>query len=43
MDTDKPVIDIDNLHRRYGKLDAVNGLSLRLWRAGDELQTQRSN
>src|SRR5580704_14163856 len=30
MDTDKPVIDITNLHRRYGKLDAVNGLSLRV-------------
>src|SRR5580698_5968461 len=30
MDTDKPVIDISNLHRRYGKLDAVNGLNLRV-------------
>jgi ABC-2 type transport system ATP-binding protein len=30
MDTDKPVLDISNLHRRYGKLDAVNGLSLRV-------------
>src|SRR5580658_7691642 len=30
MDTDKPVLDIANLHRRYGKLDAVNGLSLRV-------------
>ena len=30
MDTNKPVIDISNLHRRYGKLDAVNGLSLRV-------------
>src|SRR5271154_6845807 len=30
MDTDKPVIDITNLHRRYGKLDAVNGLNLRV-------------
>ena len=30
MDTDKPVLDIINLHRRYGKLDAVNGLSLRV-------------
>jgi ABC-2 type transport system ATP-binding protein len=30
MDIDKPVIDIANLHRRYGKLDAVNGLSLRV-------------
>src|SRR5208282_2408378 len=27
-DTDKPVIEITHLHRRYGKLDAVNGLSL---------------
>lgn len=24
----EPVIEINNLHRRYGKLDAVNGLSL---------------
>jgi ABC-2 type transport system ATP-binding protein len=30
MDTDKPVLDIANLHRRYGRLDAVNGLSLRV-------------
>src|SRR5271154_2227865 len=30
MDSDKPVIDISNLHRRYGKLDAVNGLNLRV-------------
>src|SRR5580698_5397436 len=30
MDADTPVIDIANLHRRYGKLDAVNGLSLRV-------------
>jgi ABC-2 type transport system ATP-binding protein len=30
MDTDKPVIDIANLHRRFGRLDAVNGLSLRV-------------
>ena len=30
MDTDKPVIEIANLHRRYGNLDAVNGLSLRV-------------
>jgi ABC-2 type transport system ATP-binding protein len=30
MDNDKPVLDIANLHRRYGKLDAVNGLSLRV-------------
>jgi len=28
MKTDAPVIEINNLHRRYGKLDAVNGLSL---------------
>jgi ABC-type multidrug transport system ATPase subunit len=28
MDTDKPVIAINDLHRRYGKLDAVHGLSL---------------
>ncbi|HXF10092.1 MAG TPA: ABC transporter ATP-binding protein [Desulfuromonadaceae bacterium] len=28
MKTDKPVIAIKNLHRRYGKLDAVNGLNL---------------
>src|SRR5271155_79502 len=30
MDNDKPVLDIANLHRPYGKLDAVNGLSLRV-------------
>ena len=30
MDTDTPIIDITRLHRRYGKLDAVNGLSLRV-------------
>lgn len=28
MNTDTPIIEINNLHRRYGKLDAVNGLSL---------------
>ena len=28
--SDTPVIDIQNLTRRYGKLDAVNGLSLRV-------------
>jgi len=28
MKTDNPVIEIKDLHRRYGKLDAVNGLSL---------------
>ena len=28
MNTDTPVIEISDLHRRYGKLDAVNGLSL---------------
>jgi len=28
MKTDTPVIEIRDLHRRYGKLDAVNGLSL---------------
>src|SRR5271155_4513029 len=30
MDNDKPVLDIANLHRPYGKLDAVNDLSLRV-------------
>lgn len=25
-----PVIEIQNLHRRYGRLDAVNGLNLRV-------------
>jgi ABC-type multidrug transport system ATPase subunit len=30
MDTARPVLDTANLHRRYGKLDAVNGLSLRV-------------
>ena len=29
MDTDNSIIDIRELHRRFGKLDAVNGLSLR--------------
>jgi len=33
MKTDTPVIEITDLHRRYGKLDAVNGLSLTV-RAG---------
>jgi ABC-type multidrug transport system ATPase subunit len=33
MNTETPVIEINNLHRRYGKLDAVNGLSLTV-RAG---------
>ena len=28
MNTDAPIIEIQNLSRRYGKLDAVNGLSL---------------
>lgn len=28
METNSPVIEIKDLHRRYGKLDAVNGLSL---------------
>ena len=30
MDNDKLIIDITDLHRRYGKLDAVHGLSLRV-------------
>src|SRR5476651_2154458 len=30
MNTENPVIEIKNLTRRYGKLDAVNGLSLRV-------------
>ena len=33
MNTETPVIEIRDLHRRYGKLDAVNGLSLTV-RAG---------
>ena len=33
METNTPVIEIKNLTRRYGKLDAVNGLSLTV-RAG---------
>ena len=33
MNTEFPVIEIKDLHRRYGKLDAVNGLSLTV-RAG---------
>lgn len=28
MNTNTPVIEIQDLHRRYGKLDAVNGLTL---------------
>jgi ABC-2 type transport system ATP-binding protein len=28
METNSPVIEIKDLHRRYGKLDAVNGLTL---------------
>src|SRR5213592_3808603 len=28
MNTETPVIELKNLTRRYGKLDAVNGLSL---------------
>src|SRR5438874_3493942 len=30
MATEAPVIDIDRLVRRYGRTDAVNGLSLRV-------------
>src|SRR5581483_2084138 len=30
MKTDTSVIEINDLHRRYGKLDAVNGLSLKV-------------
>src|SRR5664279_3036820 len=33
MNTDMPIIEIQNLSRCYGKLDAVNGLSLNV-RAG---------
>jgi ABC-2 type transport system ATP-binding protein len=33
METNTPVIEIRDLHRRYGKLDAVNGLTLNV-RAG---------
>src|SRR5882757_7422571 len=33
MNTEPPIIEIDNLTRRYGKTDAVNGLSLKV-RAG---------
>jgi ABC-2 type transport system ATP-binding protein len=33
MNNETPVIEIKNLHRRYGKLDAVNGLTLNV-RAG---------
>lgn len=31
-ETDKPVIEIQNLTRRYGKVEAVNGLSLKVHR-----------
>src|SRR5258705_11319774 len=30
METTTPIIEINNLIRRYGKLDAVNGLSLKV-------------
>jgi ABC-2 type transport system ATP-binding protein len=30
MNIDSPIIEIQNLSRRYGKLDAVNGLSLKV-------------
>src|SRR5450631_3823021 len=30
MNTDSPIIEIQNLSRRYGKLDAVHGLSLKV-------------
>ena len=30
MDTNEPVIETTNLHRQFGKLDAVNGLNLRV-------------
>ncbi len=30
MNTEQPVIEVKNLHRRFGKLDAVNGLNLRV-------------
>src|ERR1022692_1861250 len=30
MNPESPVIELKNLTRRYGKLDAVNGLSLRV-------------
>src|SRR5438445_1802244 len=33
MNTDTPIIEIENLSRRYGTLDAVNGLTLNV-RAG---------
>src|SRR5882757_2088567 len=33
MNTDSPIIEIQNLSRRYGRLDAVNGLALNV-RAG---------
>ena len=40
MNTDTPIIEIKNLTRRYGKLDAVNGLSLTV-RAGQMLRLLR--
>jgi ABC-type multidrug transport system ATPase subunit len=33
MNLETPIIEIQDLHRRYGKLDAVNGLTLNV-RAG---------
>jgi len=30
MNTSQPVIEVNNLHRRFGRLDAVNGLNLRV-------------
>ncbi|HXI70869.1 MAG TPA: hypothetical protein VNN22_10995 [Verrucomicrobiae bacterium] len=30
MNTDPPIIEISNLTRRYGKTDAVDGLSLKV-------------
>jgi ABC-2 type transport system ATP-binding protein len=32
MEDKTPIIEINNLHRRYGKLEAVNGLSLKVQR-----------
>ena len=34
MNTGPAVIEIKNLHRRFGKLDAVNGLNLRVRSGG---------
>ena len=31
MTNETPVIEIENLHHRYGKQDAVNGLSLKVF------------